>query len=454
MAIVKLKPEVPNIKQTLPEAVDKTKKSNFNDLMPYTKVVSLLKYVEGYPWQIHYYGQILNENNTLTTFDPSSPNLTQPYYEVKNLILQVSSPLSSSYDQETGITTITGSALTPYGLKPNVGDIFIANVDNSEDAIFIVVSVERKTHRKTTIYEISYNLLGYVSQEQNLITTLQEKVQETYYFNKDANYFNRDYLITPEVKEIRDRLKRIYAESVTYYLDMFCQKKHGALFIPSLEDKVYDHYLVDFITKVINRDILSEYPLFSYSTLNTYHRVNKTIYHALIERNRNKLPLISKKMVYVPTYTIPNNSRFGTLFHAKVDYITFPLDYNDNVLIGDNEIELTSFEELYNVKNDKNYWVLPDKITLTSNNDNIYELDLLHELFVDNYYVVSENFYRYMAGEQVPISYAEYLIAKYMKNIAISKRDILVGVQNYLNWGYLHQLYLLPIYWLLINVYF
>ena len=184
MAIVKLKPEVPNIKQTLPEAVDKTQKSNFNDLTPYTKVVSLLKYVEGYPWQIHYYGQILNENNTLTTFDPSSPNLTQPYYEVKNLILQVSSPLSSSYDQETGITTISGSALTPYGLKPNVGDIFIANVDNSEDAIFTVVSVERKTHRKTTIYEISYNLLGYVSQEQSLITTLQEKVQETYYFNK------------------------------------------------------------------------------------------------------------------------------------------------------------------------------------------------------------------------------------------------------------------------------
>ena len=124
MAIVKLSPDAhPPIQRTVPGTIEAPAKSIFTALVPEAKITSLLKHLEGYPWTVNFYGQLLNKNNTLENFDPTTPNLTAPYYKISNLILQVSSPLSSSYDQASGITSITGSAVTPYSIPPNVGDV-------------------------------------------------------------------------------------------------------------------------------------------------------------------------------------------------------------------------------------------------------------------------------------------------------------------------------------------
>src|SRR5574344_1374122 len=126
MALVKLQPSSPllGVADTLPEALAKPNESTFTSLYPESKVGSLLKYVEGYPWTVHYYGQILNRSNTLNHVDPGITALSQPYYEINDAILQVSSPLSTSYDQNTGVTTVNGSALVPFKMTPNVGDFF------------------------------------------------------------------------------------------------------------------------------------------------------------------------------------------------------------------------------------------------------------------------------------------------------------------------------------------
>jgi len=241
MAIVTLQPDAqPLIDTTLPETIQEPNSSIFTSLLPVSKINSLLKYVEGYPWTIHYYGQLLNKNNTLEHFDPNTPNLTQSYYKVNNLILQVSSPLSSSYDSTTGITSVTGTAIAPYKLTPNTGDVFIAQVDTGEDAIFHITSVSRKTHLKESLYEISYTLYSYTSANPSFISTLDERVNSTYYFNKDTNFFNRDILIKPSVKEATDRLKNFLIEAEDYYFNTFARKQTGTIFIPGVDYALYD----------------------------------------------------------------------------------------------------------------------------------------------------------------------------------------------------------------------
>lgn len=455
MALVKLQPDQSPVaaEQTLPQSIQEPSKSIFTALVPESKITSLLKYCEGYPWSVNFYGQILNKNNTLENFDPTIPNLTQPYYEVNGMILQVSSPLSSSYDQGSGVTTITGSALTPYSLTPNTGDIFIAPVDSGEDAVFMVNSVIRKTFRKDSIYEINYNLLYYTSEEPTFIESLKSRIQQVYFFNKDTNFFNRDILIKPSVKEAIDRLNYLVRESKEYYFSTFAQKEAGTILIPGVSNKIYDPNLLNFLSKIIDYNDLVDIPFFRHNYGENRYINQKSILDLLFTRNINTLPAINRKYNFIPTYALPNRARLGTIFHTGADFICFPVDPINSSDIDKLTPNVDKDTFLENVKSAKNYY-LPNIQIQTSNNNNIFQKSLLHELFVDDYYIVSKNFYSYISDNSTynNISYIELLIFKYITKQAIAKEDLVIAIEKYMEWSLLHCLYLLPVLWLLIRV--
>ena len=438
---------------TLPTAIPEPEKSTFTSLIPEARINSLLKYVEGYPWTVNYYGMIINENNTIEHFDPNVPNLTQSFYKVNNTILQVSSPLSSNYDSNTGITTITGSAITPYTFKPNVGDIFLAKVDSAEDAIFLVTSVSRKTYRKDTLYEISYSLYGYISDNPSFLPTLSSRIQQEYYFNKDTNFFNRDILITPRTKEAIDRLKILLQESKDYYFSTFAQKETGTISIPGIDKVIYDPLLLNFIFTTEDTSNLVEYPLFRHNYLNDKYINQPSLFNVLIRRNINLISTIHKQYQFLNTSVLLNRARLGTIFHTRSDYILYPFQPNTKTDILSSPVEIDTSYILNNIKNTKNYF-LPNITIETILNNNIYSKPLLHELFVNNYYIVSENFYNYINDNSYynSISYIEFLIYKYINKEAIAKEDLVIAIQRYTEWSLLHQLYLLPVLWLIIKV--
>lgn len=455
MGIVRLQPDQPPVasQQTLPQAIQEPSKSIFTALVPESRIVSLLKYVEGYPWTVNFYGQILNKNNTLENFDPSTPNLTQPYYEVNGMIIQVSSPLTSSYDQASGITTITGSALTPYSVTPNVGDIFIAPVDSGEDAVFIVNNVIRKTFRKDSIYEINYNLLYYTSEEPDFIVNLKARIQDTYFFNKDTNFFNRDVLIKPSVKEAIDRLRILTQESKDYYFSTFAQKEAGTILIPGLPFKVYDPLLLGFISKIVDYKELADVPFFRHNYGENKYINQKSIFDLLFTRNINTVNGINKRYNFIPSHMLPNRARLGTIFHTGAEYVCFPVEPSVSTNIDPiaPDSDLNSFVE--SVKSTKNYFV-PNIPIQALNNNNVFAKQLLQGLFVNDYYIVSENFYNYINDNSTynNLSYIELLIFKHITKQAIAKEDLVIAIEKYMEWSLLHQLYLLPILWFLIKV--
>lgn len=453
MAIVKLDPiQTVGNNTTLPEAVDNSTVSVFTPLVQESKVTSLLKYVEGYPWTINFYGQILTKNNTIENFDPTTPNLTQPYYEINGMILQVSSPLSSSYDQATGITTISGSGITPYTVTPNVGDVFIASVDNGEDGVFMVNSVTRKTYRKDTLYEISYNLIFYTSQQPSFITTLKSRIQNTYFFNKDTNFFNRDVLLKPSVKEAMDRLKYLVIESKEYYFSTFAQREAGGILIPGIDQRVYDPLLVNFITKIIDYSTLVDMPFFRHNYGDNKYIDQKSIYDVLFSRNINQISGINKKFNFVSVLSIPNKVRFGTIGFTNCDYVLYPVVPFIGADISSITQPLTSPVYISNLKTTNNY-TISNLTVQTANNNSVYTTKLLPDLFINNSYIVTDSFYSYLTDktQYTNLSYIEILIYKHISKQAIAKEDLVVAIETYMSWSLLEQLYILPILWFLIK---
>lgn len=443
MSIVKLQPDA-TAAQTLttPDMIQESAQSIFTPLVPESRLTSLLKYVEGYPWTVDYHGQILNRENSLENFDPTSPNLTQPYYKVSKLIVQVSSPLNSSYDQTTGVTTIYGSSVLPYGLKPNAGDVFIAQVDSGEDAIFHITSVSRKTFRKDTLYEVTYNLYAYTSAQPNFLAQLNSRVNDTYYFNADTDFFNRDVLIKPSTQEAKDRLKTFLRESQDHYFNVFPQRKTGSIILPGLDRTLYDPALLSFIMKVVDYSVLVDVPFYRHAIL-TDDMKKKSFYDLLLMRSLASLTSVIRQHRFVSSASVPNRARLGSAFHAGVDYLLCPVSDD------------TPTDDLFTAyKNEKNYGMSPLLVTQTTNNNQSYSKSILHELFAQDTYVVSPNFYTYVQDHSnyQDLSYIELLLYKFINNEAIAKEDLVIAVQDYHMWSPLHQLYLLPAMWLLVKV--
>lgn len=450
MALVKLQPSsgAVNNQTTLPEVLGKDNESTFTSLYPESKVGSLLKYVEGYPWTVRYYGQIVNTVNTLEHLDPSTPALNQPYYEIVGAIIQVSSPLTNAYDEASAITSINGSALVPFKLTPNVGDLFVAQVDTGEDAIFIVNSVYRKTHRKDTLYEINYALYQYTSSNPGLLLQLQARVQETYHFNKDSQFYNRDALITPLEHQNTLDLKELVQQSQAYYFSRFLKKEVGSILLPGVDERIYDPYLLMFIMKTVSHDAMSADGVSQYTLFERYTK-QPVFWELLLTRNMSRAYSLNKHVGFARTGQIRNRSRFGTIYHAGVDFVGLPLTPNtdDDITFFD-----LSHPNLWRspVINVDNGFVHP-ALVKTANNGNTADKALLHPLFVDDSYVVSQNFYNYVDNNQTfaQISYIEWLLFRFIRRDAISKKDVVSALQSYGQWSVMHQLYLLPALWLL-----
>jgi hypothetical protein len=110
MAIAKRKPESqPPVKLNLAEVKEETYLGivNDNDSIATT---SLLAYIEGMPWTVQYYAQLIGKHNDLRELDAHQDASFQQYQKIKDLELRVDSALQTSYDNTNALTSVTGSA--------------------------------------------------------------------------------------------------------------------------------------------------------------------------------------------------------------------------------------------------------------------------------------------------------------------------------------------------------
>lgn len=470
MSIIKLRPEAaPELDISAPREIPKPYESQFESLTPMARIDSLLTYVEGAPWTVNYYSQVLNKDNPVNSPDATTPSLLQPYIKITGLVLKVSSPISSSYNSDTGVTTIIGTALVPKSVTPNVGDAFLAQVDSGEDAFFVVNTVERKTHRKLSLYEITYSLFTYASRDPAFFASIEEKVQSVVFYNEEPHQNSHGELITPRVKEARDRLSEWLRRSMADYNSRFIDRKSGTFVVPGQPDiLLFDPLMFNFINRLMN---FEEY----------YHRRRlPTPYDYIGDRYINQLSILNILETRFPDHIYTATKRFGFVarhnFSGHAPLAPLSVTLIDRILYPQ-DADTTSFSSgsvpvLYDEEGSLYHYPIESYRTPPPEPDPIVDppvlpawtpviqmelssKNLLHPLFENGYYIVSENFYNYMEEntEQTAeaISYTELLIAKYIKREGIALEDLVVATQDYTKWSWLHQFYLLPVYWLIIR---
>lgn len=446
MAIAGRKPlsEVPTQPNT-PEVQPKNYKSIIydDDNVPIT---SLIAYVEGAPWTVDYYQQVLSKDNDLREVDIAQPAVYQQYHEIKQFEIRVNNALSTNYDSNTGITGAPGNGIIYPFLIPNINDYFVTDAGDTDKAIFRIINVERKTFNRDSAFSIEYELVNYVQQAQDMYQALLDRSIRHFTFSKERLIENLQPILKDEDYQQISSLKQTYRDLVTYYFKTFFNRKFMTLVIPGQEEGIYDPYLVNLLIQVVNTTDAHEVRFIKRIPTDFDPFMSQTQFWDLIQnKDYAGLSMCNQKMGLVSKYLFNKNAWLQGVFFSNIEYLVYPDNPDTSTLVSENpDVKLLAAQELIEAKAVNGS--IMDLITLTYPQNNV-NIPYYHPVLKDDFYVLSQAFYEDTADKSV----LEILVKDYLKMQTIDLDKLYRLTEAFRKLGRLEQFYYGPILMVLIK---
>lgn len=439
----------PSTDPTIPTKLPTTQPKNYKSVVYDDNNVplsSLIAYIEGAPYYCDYYKQVVAEHNDLREIDPGQSNIYQQYEKINRLEIRVSNALATSYDTDTGITTVTGSGIIYPFMIPNVADYFVSDADVNRSGLFRITNVERKTFNRDSAFYVDYEMVGYIDTIEALYDDLVSKVIREYYFSKDRLIEGLQPILRTTEYEQLFTIRQRFKEVLQYYLSTFVNRRYMTLIIPGQSSAIYDSFLVDFIFKIIdsfqNDNMRS---MRQYSIDNDPFIQQPQLWDLLIRKDFNGLASCNQKMSQVAKQAFNPNGFIHGIYFSNIDRLVYPTDPDITALLENatiaKTVDLEVLTEPTNV-----HGTIAELIT------NQYiagsqTYPFIHLVTVDDYYVLSQAFYQQTNN----VSVLEILVKEYLKQQPINQDMLLALCDVYTTWGRLEQFYYCPLLLLLLK---
>lgn len=405
---------------------------------------SILTHIEGSSWVVDYYAQILDTDSNLSGQQYTKNPVYQSYKKIVNLELKVKTALNTDQDDANKEMNVTGDAVLYPSIIPNEGDMFVADIGEGKSAVFRVNSSKKNSIFKEACYDIAY-VLDTDNNDKKL--DLEQKTTVVYYYHKDYLLNGSNPLILKNEMDTLLNLKKVYDIMLYQYFRRFFSHEFKTLLVPSQLMPTYDSYLTSYVLSMFGTQ---EAPELAYiRALNMDEdRVAKcdSIWSALkfkdislLNTAFTKAGLISSlAFSRTPTYNGIRYSGVGAVVYPKNPYVTVDGSYVNSVKTTSSELQASS--DAATASN-----VLVRAVNLRKLDDDLG--DNLYPVTVDDYYVLSANFYNNTNTQ----STLETAVTAYINNNQVDADQLYNTAKNFHTWGSLEQFYYLPIVMTLIR---
>ena len=412
---------------------------------------SMLAYMEGMAWPVDYYSQVLSKHDDIREVDIGQHAALQQYTKISLLELRVQSELSQSYDNDTGLTTVTGNAVI-IQVIPNQYDYFVTAASVTEQALFMVTNVERKTYNNQSVYQIDYTMVGYVDSPtvQARYAALEDRHIREFVFNKDRLASGLTPLLSKEDHHTALQLKQKLSEMVCQYFDFFYSAKYRLLLVPDRDRLIYDPRLAEFFRGIVDSRLLPDLHRLNYVSIDKEFYLSKeSVLSCLRDRTPTLLKSVMSQVKLMPRAHFTTNSFLGAANCWAIEYFVYP-DFGDDSLKARYE---TRGHKLYDNKGIREPWT--DPYTQTEQPtwmSNVVELGdgpiaVVKPVHQGGYYVFSEAFYK-QAGS---LSLLEKVVLDYVYQRPLNLKHIVILAKEYDSWPSLEMMYYGPILFLLMQ---
>lgn len=377
------------------------------------KLDTIIQYPKGMKWEVSYFLQIRDLNDSIQPPDPQVPATIQKYHRINKLIINLQSPISHD-----NIENITGEAIINSGFLPNVHDVFIATLTGGREAMFIITEIQTRTYNLHRAYYATFKIFMFLDTEPDRYNDILKKTMKEYYYDKEHLLdYSAPVILQQDYKkklELRDAVH----ELIDYYFTKFVNKEKQVIALPTETGVYVDTMLNDFIFKIINRtDHIAIAKLASIDYVPDDDLIGCTIWDLIYKRDKSILKRLVKHVgfKYTPYY-------YNNVVNRKMNVLGIKFIAN----------KLSQFEERTNPSNIKDLSIKPYPKD--------YKLPINTEY---RSYVVSEEFY-----DPECITYTgllEKLLADYIDSKILDANELETLVQQYMHWDTIDQYYLIPI---------
>jgi hypothetical protein len=414
----------------------------------YTPMHSLLTQIEGTPWAVDYYSQVIDKDTAISGQQVNRLGINQQYRLIKSFELRVNTPLSGSQDTESNSMILNGGANVFPSLIPNAGDMFLGDIGDGRLGVFQVTDVKRMSIMKNPVHEIAYQWVAYATTER--VTDLNKKVVKQEVFVLDHLFEDKYPFVAVEEYEARTKLMRLYRELVPMYFQAFWDNEFTTLMVPDQDLPTYDPLLVKAVLSIVSTSDCPE--VIKTRQLNCdgdYALDAVSIWTTLLERSELQLQRVFTRAATVSARAFPRVAFFESICQSGVAYVVYPIDPERSILPK----KLLQSKALAAAVQRPDYdtfgSLLPVAVLsgLDEVDGHFVQPDIPAACATD-FYVFTESFYD---DQQANESRLENLVHDYLEKKSLDPAVLLKVATGYPGWAALDQFYYGPVLMLLMR---
>lgn len=403
----------------------------------YVPRTSILTQINGAPWKVDFYSQVLGKDSALYGHSPDKDALNQAYIKTCDLVLKVTSPLSSSQDNKTNEFEVTGTATVMPNIRPNQGDMFVANIGDGRKGIFRITQVEQKSYFKEAVTEINYLLAAYADGSGLArYQDLEKKTIETRHYVHEFSLYHQNPFTSSEDYGLYTNIKERYRELLERYIRYYYSKRYKTLIVPQQKNVTYDHFLTQFFHRSFNLDGTEAMDGLKVLNVNDDYKMQAlSFWDMLLDRDADMREDVFTCYTLVTTQSFTQEPLLGGIRYSGIQETVLPINPRYDV---DMESQVSQY--------------LRDRITLDASQDtraytNHQGTPLIYPACKSGSYVLSQAFYR----EDKHMSLLEAQVLSYIRTEPVDREVLKALLKDYTHWGALERFYYTPILLLLMH---
>lgn len=409
-------------------------------------LMSLLQYVEGAPWKLNFYSQILARDSEPRGQDVNQSAIYQSYKKINDMEVRVTDALTWSQAEQTAMGTVVGTALINGYVIPNVGDMFCADVGDGREGVFQITSSERRSHLKGAVYLVNYMLMYFSSDAVVRRKDLEAKVTQVFFWHRDFLLRGQNPIVQKDTHHAVEALGMAYYEMIQNYFGWFYSREFNTLLVPGQEGiRVYDHFVTTMLLGMLESRDDPAIPFIKRLNVDDSNDLRKPqLFAAILRRDKSLLRLSNRSMGLASTRSFAYNPSAAGIRYVGVHYVVYP-----------NSIQASADDWLNKLDWGKytGFATMADGGSTTPGgnlNQILYadELEyaaltrrMLKPVNMERGYVLSDDFY-----DNTPMqSVLELMVRQYLNQEPIDERVLQTLVSTYTNWGSLERFYYIPL---------
>jgi hypothetical protein len=443
MGIAKHNPaSAPSVKVNIPK-IEPTSYQGLVTDDKVTAVKSLIAYVEGAPWTVDYFSQVVAEHNDLREVDAAEPDIYQQYTKIHNFEIRVTTPLTESNDTTTGFMSVTGSGNVYGSVLPNVNDYFTSDAGDKKMGLFRVTNTERKSFNRDSVFYMDYVMVGYTDSTAiaDLVASLGNKVTREFFFRKDRLIDGLQPLLKAEENQKLLNVSDAYVTIVRDYFKQFFSIKHGTLVLPGQEVSIYDTFIVGYLTQIVDSQDAPELKeLRELPNEREYYMSQNQFWKAMVERDFDLLSYGNTRMGLISKKILTRNSYLHGFALSSIQQLVYPVQ-PDETTFGTYDVLPKTVDATLLIKETKSRQGSLASLITDSYVTATASIPVIHPVLIDDYYVLSAAFYNNTASKSV----LEILTKDYLQGNALDMDMLQKLIDKYRSWSRLEQFYYGPI---------